>query len=181
VRAQLRLDQAQLAADRVRAASSRITAPAAGTIVAANGSPGEAVTPQGIRDYATDTRPASVDETPAFSLLPEGPQAAYRTSASASELPVIALRVSSSWKVAVLVSENSVSKIKSGMHVLISVPAAKLNLIPGRISELLSTPVSTPQGPEYQALVTVARHIAAAPLAGMAANVRLETPTRGHR
>jgi multidrug resistance efflux pump len=177
VRAQVRADQAQLASDRARAAGSRIVAPAAGTIIAANGSPGEAVTPEGIRDYASVAPHSSVDQTPSFSLLPEGPQVQNRSSSSTSMLPVIALRTSSSWKVAVLVSENEVARLRVGSHVGISVPAAKISNIPGRLSELLSTPVPTSQGPVYQALVTASGDVAAPPLAGMAANVTLLRPS----
>lgn len=175
-RAQLKLDQAQLAADQVRGAASQIVAPATGTVVAANGRPGEAVTSQGIREYVTDGQRAPINETPAFSLLPEGPQAGTRASASASAVPVIALRTSSSWQVAAIVSQTSVSKIAAGERVSISVPAAHITAVPGRISEILPDPVSTSQGNEYQALVTVAGHVDATPLSGMAANVRLAAP-----
>jgi multidrug efflux pump subunit AcrA (membrane-fusion protein) len=174
--AHLKLDEAQLATDRVRLASSRIIAPTSGVIIAANGQAGEAVTPSGIRDYASTTARAQQAERPLFSLLPEGPQSGGHVSASASSLPVIALRTSSSWQVAALVSEDDVSKLGSGERVTISVPAARIGRVPGRISEVLSDPVSTPQGDEYQALVTVVGHVARLPLSGMAADVQLETP-----
>ncbi len=180
VRAQLKLDEAQQTADQARGSGSQIVAPAAGTIVAANGRPGETVTSEGIRDYATDGPKATVNQTPAFSLLPEGPQPDRRASTSSSALPVIALRTSSSWQVAALVPESSVSKVTAGERVFISVPAAHLTAVPGRISEVLPNPVSTSDGIEYQALVSVAGRVDASPLSGMAANVRLTAPAATH-
>jgi multidrug efflux pump subunit AcrA (membrane-fusion protein) len=174
--AHLKLDQAQLATDKVRLASSRIVAPASGVVIAANGQVGEAVTPSGIRDYASTTAHPQQAQRPLFSLLPEGPQSGGHVSASASSLPVVALRTSSSWQVAALVSEDDVSNLSPGERVTISVPAAQITGVPGRISEVLSDPVSTSQGDEYQALVTVVGHVARLPLAGMAVDVRLETP-----
>jgi multidrug efflux pump subunit AcrA (membrane-fusion protein) len=183
VRAQLKLDEAQLAADRARGAASQIVAPARGTVVAANGRPGEVVTSQGIRDYATDGPRAPINQAPAFSLLPEGPQAESRVSASASALPVIALRTSSSWQVAAIVPQSTISKITVGQHVFISVPAAHITALRERISEVLPDPVSTAEGTEYQVLITVPGHVDASPLSGMAADVRLAAPepTPSHR
>ena len=178
VRAQLKLDEAQLTTDQVHDAASRIIAPASGTIAAANGRPGETVTTQGIRDYATDAPQTRVDQAPRFSLLPEGPQTDQRASGSSATLPVIALRTSSTWQVTALVPEDTVSRIKTGEQVSVSVPAARIRAIPGRLSELLADPVATSQGDEYQAVVTVAGHVAESPLSGMAADVRLDTPAR---
>ena len=48
-------DEAQLATDRMKIAATEIIAPADGTVVAANGQPGETVTSVGIRDYTTDS------------------------------------------------------------------------------------------------------------------------------
>ena len=129
-RAALKLGEAQLTTDRVRAAASRITAPASGTIVAANGRPGETVTTQGIRDYATDTPQTRVNQAPAFSLLPEGPRTDQRALTSTATLPVIALRTSSTWQVTALVPEDAVSRIRTGERVLVSVPAAGIRAIP---------------------------------------------------
>ena len=176
-RAGLKLDKARLAADRVKLSASRILAPAAGTVTAANGQRGEAATTAGIRDYATDSQRAATNRSPPFSLLPEGPQPVGH-SASAYALPVIALRTSSAWQVAALVPESSVSELSRGERVTISVPAAQLAGIPGRISEVPSSAVATSQGNEYQALVTVAGHVSRTPLSGMAANVRLDGPPR---
>jgi multidrug efflux pump subunit AcrA (membrane-fusion protein) len=173
VAAQVKLDEAQLRADDGRAQASQILAPAAGMILAANGRPGEAVGTQGIRDYATDTPHATVSETPRFSLLPEGPRSDRPATAGASSLPVIALRTSTAWQVTTLVPEDSVSRIAVGERVTITVPAVRLRAVPGRISEVLSTPVATSQGDEYQALVDVTGHVSATPLSGMAADVRL--------
>ena len=178
VGAHLKLDEAQLATDRVRLASSRIVAPTAGVVIAANGQAGETVTRSGIRDYASTSARAQQAQRPLFSLLPEGPQSGGHVSASASSLPVIALRTSSSWQVAALVSEGEVSKLRSGERVTISVPAVDISRVPGRISEVLSDPVSTSQGDEYQVLVTVVGHVTRLPLSGMAADVALESPAQ---
>ena len=176
MQSRLKLDQAQLANDRVRLDASRIIAPAAGSVLAANGRPGEAVTSSGIRDYSAVGPRTPANQAPLFSLLPEGPQAQHRSSQSASALPVIALRTSSSWQVAALVPESSVSELTSGRRVTIGVPAAHLTSVPGRISQVLSDPVSTSQGNEYQALISVVGHVPTVPLSGMAADVRLAAP-----
>ena len=174
-RARLQLDKARLATDRVKLSASRIVAPTAGTVTAANGHRGEAVTASGIRNYATDSQRPATNQRPAFSLLPEGPQPVGHP-ASAYALPVVALRTSSAWQVAALVPEGSVSAISRGQRVTISVPAAHLASVPGRISEIVSNPVATSQGNEYQAMVTVAGHVSQTPLSGMAADVRLVGP-----
>lgn len=171
-RAQLAADQARLATDQAKSVALEIIAPTAGVIVAANGQPGQVVTPSGIRDYPADTQRAPANQPPQFSLLPEGPQAS-QSQASASDLPVIALRTSGSWQVAALVPEGSVEQIKPGQRVTVSVPAAGLAGLPGRIGNVLPTPESTAQGTAYQVVVTVAAHVGTAPLNGMAADITL--------
>jgi hypothetical protein len=172
-RAQLAVDQAQLATDRMKVAATEIVAPSSGIIVATNGEPGETVTSAGIRDYTTDSRQAPAARQPAFSLLPEGPQSVREDSASGSALPVIALRISTTWQVVVLIPEDSVSAVKSGEKVTISVPAARVEGVPGQVEEVLSTPIPTSAGVFYQAVVTVTGHAANPPLNGMAADVQL--------
>jgi len=138
-----------------------------------NGQPGEAVTAAGIRNYAADSRPPATTRSPEFSLLPEGPQPLRESSASTSALPVIALRTSTTWQVVAPVPENSVSGIKPGQAVMISVPAAHITNLPGRIDEVLPTPESTAQGTVYQAVVTITGRAGRSPLNGMAADIRL--------
>jgi membrane fusion protein, macrolide-specific efflux system len=174
-RAQLARDQAALAVDRADAAGTRILAPAAGTVVAVNGQPGETVDADGVRDYATESQGTPVTQQPLFSLFPEGPQSGTSSSGSAADaaLPVIALRTSSSWQVSVLIPESSVTSIRPGEVVSIDVPAAGLTAIPGRVQALLDTPVTTSQGTTYQAVVDVLDHRQYPPPTGMAANVQL--------
>jgi multidrug resistance efflux pump len=173
--AQLAADQAQLATDRVKAAETQIIAPATGVVIAVNGQPGEAVTAAGIRNYAADSQPPATTRSPEFSLLPEGPQPLRESSASTSALPVIALRTSTTWQVVAPVPENSVSGIKPGQAVMISVPAAHITNLPGRIDEVLPTPESTAQGTVYQAVVTITGRAGRSPLNGMAADIRLSS------
>jgi membrane fusion protein, macrolide-specific efflux system len=174
-RAQLARDQAALAVDRANAAGSRILAPAAGTVVAVNGQPGETVDADGVRDYAAQSQGTPVTQQPLFSLFPEGPQSGAEDdgSAAGSALPVIALRTSSSWQVSILVPESSVTAVKPGEPVTISVPAADITAVSGRVQALLDTPVTTAQGTSYQAVVTVLDHQQYPPLTGMAADVQL--------
>jgi membrane fusion protein, macrolide-specific efflux system len=174
-RAQLARDQAALAIDRADAAGTRILAPAAGTVVAVNGQPGETVDADGVRDYAAESAGTPVTQQPLFSLFPEGPQSSAPSggSAAGAALPVIALRTSSSWQVSVLVPEGSVTTIKPGQVVSIDVPAAGITAVSGRIQALLDTPVATSQGTDYQAVVTVLDHQQYPPPTGMAANVQL--------
>jgi hypothetical protein len=172
-RAQLAVYQAQLATDRMKVAATEIVAPSSGIVVATNGQPGETVTSSGIRDYVTDSQQAPAVQRPAFSLLPEGPQSVREASASGSALPVIALRTSTTWQVVVLIPEGSVSAIRSGEKVTISVPAARIKDVPGQVEEVLSTPIPTSEGVFYQAVVTITGHTTYLPLNGMAADVQL--------
>jgi HlyD family secretion protein len=172
-RVQLARDQAQLALDRADAAGTRLVAPADGVVIAVNGQPGETASAQGIRDYSAQGVPAT--QQPLFSLFPEGPQpgAGADESASDASLPVIALRTSSTWQVSVLVPQGSVAAVRPGQAVTIDVPAAGVKAVPGRVDEVLSTPVATAQGLDYQAVVTAGGHRGYAPPSGMAANVQL--------
>jgi multidrug efflux pump subunit AcrA (membrane-fusion protein) len=171
--AQLAADEAQLAAERTKAAATQITAPAPGVVVAVNGQPGEVVTAAGIRNYVAVSQQTSATRSPSFSLLPEGPQSVREPSAGTSALPVIALRMSMTWQVVAHIPETSVSAIKPGEAVLISVPAAHIANVPGRIDEVLPTPESTSGGTVYQAVVTITGRAAGLPLNGMAADIRL--------
>ena len=171
--AQLAADQAQLATERMKAAATEIIAPAPGVVIAVNGEPGEVVTAAGIRDYAADSQQPATTRSPGFSLLPEGPQPVRGYPAGASALPVIALRTSAAWQVVAQIPENAVSGIKPGQAVTISVPAAQITNVPGRIDQVLPAPESTSQGTVYQAVVTITGRAALSPLNGMAADIRL--------
>lgn len=173
--AQLDKDQAQLDTDLANLIGTRIVAAEAGTVVAINGEPGELVSSLGIRDYSSDSGAAAVGVQPEFSLLPEGPQSSIKATGSASELPVVALRVSDSWEVVILVPERSISTVKAGAAVTISVPSANISGLGGEIEEVLPTPESTAQGVAYQAAVTVPGNQPSAPLSGMSANVDMDS------
>lgn len=169
--AQLATDQAQLLTDRMQVSAAEIVAPAAGVIIAANGQPGEEVTPSGIRNYTPQQ--AERVQQPQFSLLPEGPQSINRASKSGMSLPVISLRVSSTWEVIALIPENLVHSIKAGQAVTVSVPAAQFKNVPGRIQQILPDPVTSSSGPEYQAVISITGTVSSPPLDGMAADIEL--------
>jgi multidrug efflux pump subunit AcrA (membrane-fusion protein) len=171
--AQLALDQAQLATDLMKVVTTEIVAPSDGVIVAANGQVGQTVTTSGIRDYLADSQQQSAVEGPSFSLLPEGPQTTHRINASASAIPVFALRNSINWQVIVLIPESSVARVRAGQHVAISVPADHLKNVPGQVSDVLPTPAPTSEGVFYQAVVNITGHAAIVPLNGMTADVEL--------
>jgi membrane fusion protein, macrolide-specific efflux system len=173
--AQLDKDQAQLDIDLANLIGTRIIASQGGTVVAVNGQPGEVVSALGIRDYTSDSNATPVGDQPQFSLLPEGPQSSLRLTGSAGELPVVALRVSESWEVAILVPENSISQVRAGQAVTISVPSASISGVRGEIEEVLPTPQSTAQGVAYEAVVTVFGHQSRAPFSGMSADVELDS------
>ncbi len=173
-RAQLARDQGQLAMDRADAAGTRIVAPSAGTVVAVNGQPGETADADGVRDYASG-QGMPLTQRPLFSLFPEGPQPSVTGSGSVAYLPVIALRTSDAWQVTVLVPESSVAAVRTGQVVTIGVPAAGISGVPGRIQELLATPLATYQGTGYEAVVTVLDRRQGSPPSGMAADVQLSS------
>jgi multidrug efflux pump subunit AcrA (membrane-fusion protein) len=173
-RAQLARDQAQLAVDRAQAAAARIVAPSAGTVVAVNGQPGETADAAGIRDYSYQPPGTPITQRPLFSLFPEGPQPSVADgSNAAAQLPVIALRTSTTWQVTVLVPETSVTHVRPGQAVTIDVPAAGIAAAGGRVQEVLATPVVTSQGVAYQAVISVLGRRPDAPPTGMAADVQL--------
>jgi multidrug resistance efflux pump len=172
-KAQVAVDEAQLAADRMKIAAMEIVAPSAGIVIAANGQSGETVTASGIRDYATDSQQAATAQGPQFSLLPEAPQATYRIPASGSDLPVIALRTSTAWQVVTLIPEGSVSGIRPGQKVTVSVPAADIKDVPGQIDEVVPAPAATSAGVFYQAVVTITGHAKSLPMNGMTADIQL--------
>jgi multidrug resistance efflux pump len=173
--AQLALDQAQLATDSMKIITAEIVAPSAGVIVAANGQVGQTVTASGIRDYQADSQEQSAAEGPAFSLLPEGPQTGRKISASASAVPVFALRTSVNWQVIALVPESAVARVRAGQRVVISVPSDHIKDVPGQVGDVLPTPTQTSAGVVYQAVVNITGHAANVPLNGMTADVELRT------
>jgi multidrug resistance efflux pump len=173
--AQLALDQAELATDSMKIVTAEIVAPSAGVIVAANGQVGQTVTASGIRDYQADSQEQSAAEGPAFSLLPEGPQTGHKVSASASAVPVFALRTSVNWQVIVLIPESAVARVRAGQRVAISVPSDHIKEVPGQVSDVLPTPTQTSAGVVYQAVVNITGHAAMVPLNGMTADVELGT------
>lgn len=170
---QLAFDQAQLNTNKAKLAASRITAPASGVVVAANGQPGQVVTSSGIRDYASDSHSSPASQRPAFSLLPEGPQPLRASSPKESTLPVIALRTSTQWTVVAIIPESAAPRVKQGRPVTVSVPAAGIKNVPGKIDELLPSPVTTAQGTAYQAVIKITGHVKHEPLNGMAVDIRL--------
>jgi multidrug efflux pump subunit AcrA (membrane-fusion protein) len=174
-KAQLSLDQAQLSADQLKILATEIIAPAAGVIVAANGQLGQTVTTAGIREYGIDSQQQSAAQGPAFSLLPEGPQTGHRVSASASAVPVFALRTSINWQVIVLVPESSVSRVQAGQRVAISVPSDHVKDVPGQVSEVPTSAAQTSAGVFYQVVVSITGHSPVVPLNGMTADVQFGT------
>jgi multidrug resistance efflux pump len=173
--AQLALDQAQLATDSMKIVTAEIVAPSPGVIVAANGQVGQTVTASGIRDYQAVSQDQSAAEGPAFSLLPEGPQTGRKISASASAVPVFALRTSVNWQVIALVPESAVARVRAGQRVAISVPSDHIKDVPGQVGDVLPTPTQTSAGVVYQAVVNITGHAANVPLNGMTADVELRT------
>lgn len=171
--AQLAKDEDSLAVDRAKLAQTEIVAPAAGTVAAVNGQAGETAGPQGLRNYPSQSRGSATREQPLFSLLPEGPQASLRHPQSSSALPVIALRTAGTWSVTVLVPESSVTRVRAGQPVTISVPADHISGLAGRIGAAPPAPVNTPDGLTYQVVVAVVGRADRTPLNGMAADVTL--------
>ena len=171
--AQLSRDQAHLAQDSFKVASTLIVAPSTGTVVAANGQPGEVVTPSGVRDYAANTQRSTATQKPTFSLLPYSPESGPPPAAGDSSVPVIALQTSTAWQVVGLVPEDAVSGVSSGRKVFVSIPSANITDAPGKIDQVLPAPIETSAGIEYQAVVSLSKPTSRQPLNGMAAFIRL--------
>lgn len=175
--AQLARNKAQLAMDRAALVGTRIIAPSAGMVVAVNGQAGDTADAQGVRNYSFQPAAVPVTQQPEFSLLPEGPQSSVQAagSAAALALPVIALSTSSAWHVTVLVPESMFSSIRPGQPATVSVPAAGIAALPGRVQEILATPVVTAQGMAYEALVSISDRRVRSPADGMSADVQLSS------
>jgi membrane fusion protein, macrolide-specific efflux system len=175
-RAQLARDKATLASDEAAQAGAVVTAPAAGIILAVNGKPGETASADGVHDYLAQTQPTPVTQQPLFSLLPQGPESGSAGADSAGQLPLIELRTSSAWEVVVLVPGTSASSLRPGQVVTVSVPAAHLQGLRGRVQRLPGAgPVSTASGVDYEMVVTILSRRSDPPLAGMTADVLISS------
>jgi macrolide-specific efflux system membrane fusion protein len=142
--AKLAKDKAQFALDQAAVAGMRIVAPMSGSVITVNSEAGETVT--------------------------AGSQISVT---SASSVPVIMLRTSRNWQVEMVVPANSTWTVKPGAAVSITVPAAHLSGVRGRVEGVLPTPVRTSQGLGYQVLIAVLDDQPDPPLSGMAAAVQL--------
>ena len=170
--AQLARDRARRAADRMKLVVTQILAPSGGTVVAIFGQPGQTVSPAGLRSSGAHAQ-ASPGQQPRFSLLPSGLIASLRAAGMA--LPVIALRTGDGWQVRLLIPPTGTSAVKVGGNVTISVPAAQLSGIKGRITELSPRPVAGSGKASYQAVVQVLGRTRITPLSGLTANVELSS------
>jgi multidrug efflux pump subunit AcrA (membrane-fusion protein) len=171
-RATLAKDQAQLASDRVRRVETEILAPTAGSVLAINGQVGETVSASGIHNYSSQS-PSSAGQQPAFSLIPLGPKTNVIGKTTSSALPMIALRTSGGWLVDILVPQGDISGIHTGQRATISVPAVRLNNVPGYIQGLSPSPINTAAGVAYQVAISVSGHQRVTPFSGMTADVQL--------
>jgi multidrug efflux pump subunit AcrA (membrane-fusion protein)/GT2 family glycosyltransferase len=169
---QLHLHEAQLTADKAKVRARHIIAPAFGTVVAANGQPGQVVTRSGVNDYAAASHSSPSSQRPASPPSPEGPRALHVMSPHTRQLPVIAMRPSRDWTVVALIPATSISRV-AGRLVTVSVPAAGVRNVRGKVDQVLKSPVSTPRGTAYQAVIKIIAHVRRVPSNGMAAYIKL--------
>lgn len=157
-RTQLTTDRRQQAADR---AAMVIRAPMAGTVAAVFGRAGDTVTPAGLP--SPGQQPAT--QLPALTLA--GLRAGGR------ELPVIALRTSSTVQVKLLIPAQSPAALRAGSRVTLSVPAARLTRVSGVITALTTGPASSGGG--HVAVIQISGSTPATALTGMQADVYLNS------
>ncbi len=157
-RTQLAADRRQQVADR---AAMVIRAPRAGTVAAVFGRAGDPVTPAGLPGPGQPT----ASQLPALTLA--GLRAGGR------ELPVIALRTSSSVQIRLLIPAQSPAALRVGSLVRLSVPAARLTRISGVITALAAGPASSGGG--QLAVIQVRGRTPATALTGMRASVYLSS------
>ena len=81
--------------------------------------------------------------------------------------------MSTAWQVIALIPEGSVSGVKAGRKVTISVPTARITDLAGQVQQLIPTPVPTAKGLFYQAVITVTGRAGDVPMNGMAADIQL--------
>jgi macrolide-specific efflux system membrane fusion protein len=168
--AKLASDRARLAVEQAQVVKMQLQAPMNGTIVAVNGQVGEQVTAVGGRAGAAQPQGSTSVS------LPPGSQPT--ATAATTSAPVIALRISRTWQVDIVVPVGSTSAIKPGERVTVAVPDAGLRGVRGEVAGVMSAPVRTGQGLGYQALVTVLGPQPAPPVSGLAADVRLGSLSR---
>ena len=152
--AAIQQDEAAIASDRTKLADAVVTAPFDGIVTAVNGTVGEVVSSQGVRQ-ATSPQSLPQSETTGIQLFPQGPQSG--TSSSPSSAALITLD-SIQNQMVVQVPETSIGAIHVGQRATATLPAEPGTTLPVVVSQIERTPVTENDETYFRVdLETVAR------------------------
>jgi arylsulfatase len=154
-RASIQQDQAAIAADQAKLAQAVVVAPFDGVVSAVNGSVGEVVSSQGVKQ-ASAPAALSQGQTTGIQLFPQGPQ-----SGSGGPSPAYAALItldSVQNQMVVQVPETSINDVHVGQKASATLPAVPGTTLDVEVSRIERTPV-TQNGQTYFRvdLVTTAR------------------------
>ena len=152
--AAIQQDDAAIAADRGKMAQSVVTAPFDGVVTAVNGTDGEIVSSEGVRQ-ATSPAALAPSQTTGIQIFPQGPQSG---STSAPTYAALITLDSAQNQMVVQVPETSISQVRVGQRASATLPAEPGTTLTAVVSQIEPTPV-TQSGETYFRvdLVTVAR------------------------
>ena len=152
--AAIQQDDAAIAADQGKMAQSVVTAPFAGVVTAINGTVGEVVSSQGVRQ-ATSPAALTPSQTTGIQIFPQGPQSG---STSAPTYAALITLDSARNQMVVQVPETSIGQVHVGQRASATLPAVPGTTLTVEVSQIERTPV-TQSGETYFRvdLVTLAR------------------------
>jgi len=152
--AAIQQDQAAIAADKGKMTQAVVTAPFTGVVTAINGTVGEVVTSQGVRQA---TAPASLapSQTTGIQLFPQGPQSG---ATSAPTYAALITLDSAQNQMVVQVPETSIGRVHVGQRASATLPAVPGTSLTVQVSQIERTPVTQSGQTYYRVdLVTLAR------------------------
>jgi HlyD family secretion protein len=136
--AAIQQDQAAIAADQAKLAEAVVVAPFDGVVSAVNGTVGEVVSDQGVKQ---PTAPAALSQgqTTGIQLFPQGPQSG--SSTSSPDYAALITLDSVQNQMVVQVPETSIDQIHVGQKASATLPAVSGSVLSVQVSQIERTPV----------------------------------------
>ncbi|MGO9558153.1 MAG: hypothetical protein ACLPQS_01350 [Acidimicrobiales bacterium] len=159
----------QLAEDQERLAQSALRAPAAGTVQAVDGAPGDLAGPSGVR--ATGSQPP-VPNSEESGLSPAKGSVARGIPASGSDA-VVTIRVGESWEVLARVPQASVSAVHPGLRGTFTFAALGGRTLPCTVVSVSSSPSDAGGQVAYEVILSVRSGLGRDVLPGMSGTLTL--------
>jgi HlyD family secretion protein len=136
--AAIQQDEAAIASDRTKLAGAVVVAPFDGVVTAINGTVGEVVSSQGVRQ-ATSPQSLPQSKSTGIQLFPQGPQSS--TSSSPASAALITLD-SVQNQMVVQVPETAIAQVHVGQKATATLPAEPGTTLPVVVSQIERTPVT---------------------------------------